>query len=75
MPSPDMRDRSAAQKALLAVCLVLAIAAVVLELMVLMDRLPSTWGSIGGGLIVLSLALSVIGRRLARGSAPDRPPP
>jgi len=71
---PDNRTRSAGQKGLLAVCLVLAIAAVVIELMVLMDRLPRAWGSIGGGFIVLSLALSVIGRRLARdSSAGDRP--
>jgi len=63
----DPQTLTAGQKALFAVALVLAIAACAIELLVLMDIMSPRWGSIGGGLIVLSLALSVIWRGWRRG--------
>ena len=55
-----------ARKAAIAVAMVLAIVAVVIELLVALGRLPDRWASIGGGFVILALAVSVIGRSLAR---------
>ena len=70
MADPDASVRTPAQKIALAVAILLAIAAIVIELLVLFDRLPSSMGTIGGSLIILSLAISVIGRAVARRTPP-----
>ena len=70
MADPAASARTPAQKVALAVAILLAIAAIVIELLVLFDRLPSSMGTIGGSLIILSLAISVVGRALARRSPP-----
>jgi hypothetical protein len=53
--------------------MVLAIVAVVIELLVALGRLPDRWASIGGGFVILALAVSVVGRKLARSSSGTEP--
>jgi len=55
-----------ARKVAVAIAIVLAIVALIIELLVALDRLPDRWASIGGGFVILALAVSVIGRSIAR---------
>ena len=62
----DSTARPTGQKVVIAIAMVMAIAAVVIEVLVLLDRAPSSLANIGGGLIILAIAVSVVGRGLGR---------
>ena len=66
MTDPLQPPKPAAAKIAIGVALVLAIAAVVIELLVLFDRVPRVWGTIGGSLVVLAIAISLIGQWAAK---------
>ena len=72
MTTGEASPNTRAQKIVIGLSIVLAVAAIVIELLVILDRLPSWMGTLGGSLIILSLATSVVGRGLGRSRKGDQ---
>jgi len=67
MSNPDHDpSRTPARKRTIVLAIVVAGLALVIELLVALGYLSDAWASIGGGFVILALAISVIGRSIGR---------